>query len=60
MEPPHVHVYDADGEVKIDLGTLKDLSSHDMKKSQIRKAIALVEAQKKHLLEMWHASRPTE
>jgi hypothetical protein len=31
MEPPHVHVYDADGELK-----------------------------KTHLMELWHASRPTE
>jgi len=60
MEPPHVHVYDADGEVKIALDVLKVLGGRGMNRSQTRKALVLVEKQKAHLLELWHASRPTE
>lgn len=59
MEPPHVHIYDAEGEVKIALDTLVELSNHGMKRSRIRMAIALVKLKRKDLLEMWDASRPT-
>jgi hypothetical protein len=59
MEPPHVHVYDADGEAKIDLRNLKVLIHQGMKKSQVRRAVSLVERELNQLLELWHASRPT-
>jgi hypothetical protein len=59
MEPPHVHVYDADGEVKVALRTLEVLASQGMKASQIKRAIALVETHRKFLMELWYASRPT-
>jgi hypothetical protein len=59
MEPPHVHVYDADGEAKIDLRSLEVLAHQGMKKSQITRAVSLVERKRNQLLELWHASRPT-
>jgi len=60
MEPPHVHVYDADGQVKISLDHPRVLDTKGMKPSRVKKALALVETEKAKLLEMWHASRPKE
>ena len=60
MERPHVHVYNADGVVKIDLETFEELERHDMKPRHARKAKELVEAKQRDLKEMWDASRPTE
>jgi hypothetical protein len=60
IEPPHVHVYDADGVVKNGLNIVKVLDNKDMKASRVKKAVALVETEKAKLLEMWHASRPNE
>lgn len=60
MEPPHVHVYDADGEVKIDLANFKVLACRAMRRGQVKKAVALVEMKKAQLMELWHASRPSE
>ena len=60
MEAPHVHVYDADGVVKIGLDPLAVINVKDMKASRVKKAMALVAIEQGHLLEMWHASRPSE
>lgn len=60
MEPPHVHVYDADGVVKISLKSLKVLDVKDMKASRVKKALALVETEQAKLMELWDASRPKE
>lgn len=59
MEKPHVHVVDADGEVKISLEDFAVLKVWAMKPTQVKKAVALVMANHEMLMEVWNGSRPT-
>lgn len=51
-EPPHVHVY-GDGEARIDIVTLKVLTQGGMSDRDIRRAVAVIEANRQLFQETW-------
>ncbi len=51
-EPPHVHVY-GDGEARIDVVTLKVLTQGGMSDRDVRRAVAILDANRELLLETW-------
>ncbi|SMF06890.1 protein of unknown function [Xaviernesmea oryzae] len=51
-EPPHVHVY-GDGEARIDIVTLKVLAQGGMSDRDVRRAVAVTEANRQLFQETW-------
>jgi hypothetical protein len=54
--PPHVHIYKADGQIKIALGSETEpieIVDSWMHRSDARKAVAIVEENRMHLLAKW-------
>ncbi|WJR65488.1 DUF4160 domain-containing protein [Neorhizobium sp. CSC1952] len=51
-EPPHVHVY-GDGEARIDIVTLKVLTQGGMSDRDVRRAVAVIEANRQLFQETW-------
>lgn len=51
-EPPHVHVY-GDGEARIEIKTLKVLTQGGMSDRDVRRAVAIIEANRQLFQEIW-------
>jgi hypothetical protein len=52
-EPPHVHVFKGDGQVKINLDPVEVVQAWNMKKQEARNARTIVEENRELLLERW-------
>lgn len=53
-EPPHVHVDKGGGTAKVWLETVRLVWAEDLKVSEVRKALNIVERQRANLLEKWN------
>jgi hypothetical protein len=51
--PAHVHVYRAEGLAVVNLLTLGIREAYDMKPADLRRAVAIVEANRKGFLQKW-------
>lgn len=51
-EPPHVHVY-GDGEARIDILTLKVITQGGMSDRDVRRAVAVIDANRQLCLDTW-------
>jgi hypothetical protein len=51
--PAHVHVYRAEGLAIVNLLTLTIRAAYDMKPADLRRAVAIVEANRSHFLRKW-------
>jgi uncharacterized protein DUF4160 len=52
-EPPHVHVFEGDGEAKIDLDPVEVKQVWNMKRQVARKARRIVIENQEYLLQQW-------
>ena len=51
--PAHVHVYPAEGLAIVNLLTLTIRAAYDMKPAELRRAVAIVEANRSRFLQKW-------
>lgn len=52
-EPAHIHVFEGDGEAKINLDPVELKQVWNMKRQVVRKAKSIVSANREYLLQRW-------